>query len=183
MALKNPETFATEKFTGLRAYSCQPERAALACLREEISGMVTCPLNKEAIHTAGFVEDLGHQEILARLANVDWTATMLMTPGLKVAHLSTHKSLIEAARYVTKDNISSKIALIHNTLGAWGMLDPKIAVAALNLMVVKVVCLEGKKLKRLGRRLWSPEMKAIMTGPIPPIPSSIEALMENLMWF
>ena len=41
--------------------------------------------------------NLWHQEILARLANVDWTATMLMTPGLKVAHLSTHKSLIEAA--------------------------------------------------------------------------------------
>ena len=54
---------------------------------KEISGMVTCPLNKEAIHAAGFVEDLGHQEILARLANVNWTATMLMTPGLKVAHI------------------------------------------------------------------------------------------------
>ena len=64
--------------------------------------MVTCPINKAAIHAAGFVDDIGHQEILARLCGVQWTATMLMTPGLRVVHLSTHKSLIEAARYVTR---------------------------------------------------------------------------------
>ena len=108
------------------------EMAAKACLDNEVSGMVTCPLNKEAIHAAGFVEDLGHQEILARLSKVDWTATMLMTPGLKVAHLSTHKSLIDAANYVTRDNLLSKLELIHKTLVGWGLTDPKIAVAALN---------------------------------------------------
>ncbi len=108
------------------------EIAAKACLSEEVSGMVTCPLNKEAIHAAGFVEDLGHQEILARLSKVDWTATILMTPGLKVAHLSTHKSLVEAASYVTQDNLLSKLELIHETLVEWGLSDPKIAVAALN---------------------------------------------------
>ena len=108
------------------------EIAAKACLDHEVSGMVTCPLNKEAIHAAGFVEDLGHQEILARLSKVDWTATMLMTPGLRVAHLSTHKSLIDAANYVTQDNVFSKLELIHKTLVGWGLTDPKIAVAALN---------------------------------------------------
>ena len=75
------------------------EWAARACLADEVAAMVTCPLNKEAIHLAGYVDDLGHQEILARLAGVDWTATMLMTPGLRVAHLSTHKSLIEAFHF------------------------------------------------------------------------------------
>jgi len=108
------------------------EIAAKACLDHEVSGMVTCPLNKEAIHAAGFVEDLGHQEILARLSKMEWTATMLMTPGLKVAHLSTHKSLIEAANYVTQDNVFNKLELIHKTLVGWGLTDPKIAVAALN---------------------------------------------------
>ena len=60
--------------------------------------MVTCPLHKEAIHAAGYIDDIGHQEILARLTGATSTATVLMTPGLKVVHLSTHKSLIEAAR-------------------------------------------------------------------------------------
>ena len=108
------------------------EIAAVACLSGEVAGMVTCPLNKEAIHAAGYVEDLGHQEILARLSDAEWTATMLMTPGLKVAHLSTHKSLIDAARYVTKENICSKLELIRETLVRWGIKEPTIAVAALN---------------------------------------------------
>lgn len=108
------------------------EWAARACLSNEVAAMVTCPLNKEAIHEAGYVNDLGHQEILARLAGTDWTATMLMTPGLRVAHLSTHKSLIEAAKYVTAENVLSKLTLVHQTLGRWGIPEPRIAVAALN---------------------------------------------------
>ncbi|MBT7333066.1 MAG: 4-hydroxythreonine-4-phosphate dehydrogenase PdxA [Gammaproteobacteria bacterium] len=108
------------------------ERAALACLHQEVDAMVTCPLNKEAIHAAGFVGDIGHQEILARLTGTDSTATLLMTPGLRVAHLSTHKSLIEAARYVKQDTVLEKLHLIHKTFSKWGVPYPRIAVAALN---------------------------------------------------
>lgn len=108
------------------------EAAARGCLSEHLSAMVTCPINKEAIHAAGYVDDIGHQEILARLAGVEQTATMLMTPGLKVVHLSTHKSLIEAARFVTAPTIVGKLRLMRQTLTQWGMPDAKIAVAALN---------------------------------------------------
>ena len=108
------------------------ERAALGCMQGEFSAMVTCPLNKEAIHAAGYVDDLGHQEILARLTGAEWTATMLMTPGLKVAHLSTHKSLIKAAQYVTYDTLTEKLNLLDSTVKQWGISAPKIAVAALN---------------------------------------------------
>ena len=55
-----------------------------------------------------------------------------MTPGLKVAHLSTHKSLIEAARYVTRATILEKLNLIHTTVTGWGIRQPRIGVAALN---------------------------------------------------
>jgi 4-phospho-D-threonate 3-dehydrogenase / 4-phospho-D-erythronate 3-dehydrogenase len=108
------------------------ELAARACIDGHVAGMVTCPINKAAIHAAGYVDDIGHQEILARLTGADWTATMLMTPGLKVVHLSTHKSLIEAARYVTRDNVLHKLRLTDRTLTRWGMPGARIAVAALN---------------------------------------------------
>jgi len=108
------------------------EQAAGWCLAGQAAGMVTCPINKAAIHAAGYVQDIGHQEILARLCGVQWTATMLMTPGLKVVHLSTHKSLIEAARYVTRNNVLEKLQLMADTLAGWGMPSPRIAVAALN---------------------------------------------------
>ncbi|MDH3642165.1 MAG: 4-hydroxythreonine-4-phosphate dehydrogenase PdxA [Gammaproteobacteria bacterium] len=108
------------------------ERAARLCMGGEVAGMVTCPINKAAIHAAGFVDDIGHQEILARLTGAGWTATMLMTPGLRVVHLSTHKSLIEAARFVTAENVLSKLQLSNATLTRWGLADARIAVAALN---------------------------------------------------
>lgn len=108
------------------------EAAALACLDGSLAGMVTCPIHKEAIHAAGYVNDIGHQEILGRLTGSAWTATMLMTPGLRVVHLSTHKSLVEAARYVTRDNVVSKLHLTAETLAGWGMPGARIAVAALN---------------------------------------------------
>ena len=106
--------------------------AAGITARGEAAAMVTCPINKEAVHAAGYVDDIGHQEILARLTGAKWTATMLMTPGLRVVHLSTHKSLIEAARFVTKATIVEKLQLTRDTLARWGMTNPRIAVAALN---------------------------------------------------
>lgn len=108
------------------------EAAASDALAGRISAMMTCPIHKEAIHQAGYVDDIGHQEILARVASVDQTATMLMTPGLKVVHLSTHKSLIEAARYVVRANVLAKLRLADASLSAWGLHKPRIAVAALN---------------------------------------------------
>ena len=108
------------------------ELAARYCLEGSVAGMVTCPINKAAIHAAGFVEDLGHQEILARISDAQWTATMLMTPGLRVVHLSTHKSLIEAARFVTRENVLEKLSLAQETLTRWGLPEARVAVAALN---------------------------------------------------
>jgi 4-hydroxythreonine-4-phosphate dehydrogenase len=108
------------------------ERATGWCLDGQLAAMVTCPINKEAIHAAGYVDDIGHQEILARLTGATSTATVLMTPQLKVVHLSTHKSLIEAARFVTCENVLEKLRLTHVTFGAWGLPEPRIAVAALN---------------------------------------------------
>ena len=108
------------------------EAAARDALGGRIAAMMTCPIHKEAIHQAGYVDDIGHQEILGRVANAEQTATMLMTPGLKVIHLSTHKSLIEAARFVVRDNVLAKLKLADASLSAWGLQAPKIAVAALN---------------------------------------------------
>ena len=108
------------------------EWAATRCLQRELAAMVTAPINKEAIHAAGYVNDIGHQEILARLAGVNQTATMLMTPGLRVVHLSTHKSLAKAVEFVTVEQVLGKLHLIHDTLTQWGLVQPRIAVAALN---------------------------------------------------
>jgi len=107
------------------------ESAAQACLAGQVDGMVTAPINKASVNASG-CSDIGHQEMLARIAGVSWTATMLMTPGLRVAHLSTHKSLAQAVAYVTRDTVLGKLRLVQQSLGQWGLTAPRIAVAALN---------------------------------------------------
>lgn len=108
------------------------ETAVNHCLAGDIEGVVTCPINKQAVHAAGYHGDIGHQEILARMTGSGLTATMLMTRGLKVAHLSTHLSLSEAVRYVKKPVLLEKLRLTSESLRLWGYKDPVIAVSALN---------------------------------------------------
>ncbi len=107
------------------------ERAARLAMERRISAMVTCPISKEALHLAG-VREMGHQEILARVGDARDVATMLMTKGLRVVHLSTHKPLAEAVRYVTKENVLARIKLTADSFSKWGMDKTRIAVAGIN---------------------------------------------------
>ena len=144
------------------------ETAARDAMAGRTAAMMTCPINKEAIHAAGHVDDIGHQEILARLAGVDWTATMLMTPGLKVVHLSTHKPLIEAARYVTRANVLSKLRLTHETLTRWGLAAPRVAVAALNPHGGEGGLLGREEIDEIGPAVADARDVGVdATGPIP----------------
>jgi 4-phospho-D-threonate 3-dehydrogenase / 4-phospho-D-erythronate 3-dehydrogenase len=117
---------------GGRAAVAYFEAAIGYCLAGDIEGVVTCPINKEAVRAAGYDGDIGHQEILARMTGSRLTATMLMTTGLKVAHLSTHMSLGEAVRYVRKPVLLEKLRLTAECMSRWGYTEPSIAVAALN---------------------------------------------------
>ena len=107
------------------------ESAAEDVISGKLDALMTCPLNKEAIHAAGY-EDIGHQEIFARLSNSKSTATMLMTTGLRVVHLSTHLSIIEAARSITSEIVLERLRLIRRCFEQWGLSPVRIGVAALN---------------------------------------------------
>lgn len=107
------------------------ESAAEDVLAGKLDALMTCPLNKESIHLSGCV-DIGHQEIFARLTNAKSTATMLMTPGLRVVHLSTHLSIIQAARYISVETVLERLRLIHENFERWGLSHVRIGVAALN---------------------------------------------------
>ena len=107
------------------------EFAAKLCIENEVSAMVTAPINKEAWSMGG-IEDTGHQEVFKRMTKSKYVATMLITGNLRCMHLSTHKPLIEACKYVTKENIIRAIELTNESFTKWGYDKPKIAVAALN---------------------------------------------------
>ena len=114
-----------------RAAHAWVEHAGRLCLAGDIDAMVTAPVNKEAFQLAG-ITDTGHQEVLARLSGAEHVATLLASGNLRCMHLSTHKSLAEACRYVTRANVLRAIELTHTHFVRWGMRNPRIAVAALN---------------------------------------------------
>ena len=108
------------------------EEAARLALAGKIVAMATAPINKEAVHLAGYEQDIGHQEVLARMTGAKVTATMLIAGKLRVAHLSTHKPLRIACEYVRTANIVEKLELTHKCMEDWGIPQPRIAVAGLN---------------------------------------------------
>ena len=108
------------------------EEAARLALAGEIAAIATGPINKEGVHLAGYAQDIGHQEILARMTGASVTATMLIAGTLRVAHLSTHKALHIAVDYVRRENVLEKLELTHRCMEEWGIPKPRIAVAGLN---------------------------------------------------
>lgn len=143
------------------------EHAAHMCLDGEADAMVTAPVNKEAFQLAG-ITDTGHQEVLARLSNAGHVATMLVSGNLRCMHLSTHKSLAEACRYVTRTNVLRAIELTQSHFERWGMAKPRIAVAALNPHASDNGLIGREELDEIAPAIADARVKGIdATGPHP----------------
>ena len=150
-----------------RAAHSWVEHAARMCLAGEVDGMVTAPVNKEAFQLAG-ITDTGHQEVLARLSGATNVKTMLVSGGLRCMHLSTHKSLAEACRYVTRANVLTAIEMTHEHFVRWGFPKPRIAVAALNPHASDNGLIGREELDEIAPAVQEARAKGIeAVGPIP----------------
>ena len=97
----------------------------------ELDAIVTGPINKKAMNMGGYKYS-GHTELLADLTKTKDFAMLLVTGPLKVVHVSTHVSLVEAIRRVTKERVITVIRLANQALEEMGVTHPRIAVAGLN---------------------------------------------------
>jgi 4-hydroxythreonine-4-phosphate dehydrogenase len=97
----------------------------------EIDGIVTAPINKEALAAAG-LPHTGHTEILASLSNTRDYAMLLMGKELLVIHVTTHVSLRRVPDLVTRDRVLRTIRLALQTMQRLGRPRPRIAVCGLN---------------------------------------------------
>lgn len=91
------------------------EEAARRCLRKELKGMVTAPLNKEAVIKTGR-KFMGQTEFLSELAGTQDTAMMLMGADdrdrwLRVALVTTHLPLKDVPAAITKEKVLRAIRL------------------------------------------------------------------------
>ena len=102
-----------------------------AALAKEITSVVTAPLNKEALHLAGY-NYAGHTEIFGEFTHGDRFAMLLWSDKLKAIHVTTHVSLRQACDLCTKEREMDVIHLAWDTLKKVGYENPRIAVAGLN---------------------------------------------------
>jgi 4-hydroxythreonine-4-phosphate dehydrogenase len=107
------------------------ERAIQDALQGDIAVVITAPINKEALNKGGYHYE-GHTEIFAKLTNTKKYAMLLWSEKLSVVHVSTHCSLQDACRKVTKDRVLNVIELAGKFLQQLGVKEPRIAVAGLN---------------------------------------------------
>ena len=97
----------------------------------ETEAVVTAPLNKEAMVLAGY-HYAGHTELLTERTQAQKVSMLLVGPKLRVVHVSTHVSLEEAIRRVTRQRVEEVIELAQRSCQALGIRSPRIAVAGLN---------------------------------------------------
>jgi 4-phospho-D-threonate 3-dehydrogenase / 4-phospho-D-erythronate 3-dehydrogenase len=96
-----------------------------------IGGIVTAPLNKEALNKAGYHYP-GHTEMLAELTGVKGSVMMLAHGNMRVSHVSTHVALQDVPKRLTPERLRYVIDVTNDALRGLGLARPKIAVAALN---------------------------------------------------
>jgi 4-hydroxythreonine-4-phosphate dehydrogenase len=107
------------------------ERGVRLCQSGDIDGIVTAPVNKEALAAAG-VRHSGHTEILAELSSTRDFAMLLMGRDLRVIHVTTHVALRRVPDLVTRDRVERVIRLARDVMNFLGVARPKVAVCGLN---------------------------------------------------
>ncbi|OIP40732.1 4-hydroxythreonine-4-phosphate dehydrogenase PdxA [Candidatus Desantisbacteria bacterium CG2_30_40_21] len=98
----------------------------------KIAGIVTAPINKEAIHKAGF-DYPGHTQLLAELTATTEYAMMFYSCKLKVILATIHVALRDVPEMITAERVLKIIQLADKSLQQdFGIQSPVIAVAGLN---------------------------------------------------
>ncbi len=97
----------------------------------DASATVTGPINKESLNRAG-IQFPGHTEIFAHYTATKNYAMMLADQEFRVIHVSTHVSMLEAIKNITRERVLNVIRLADNALKGMGITHPRIAVNGLN---------------------------------------------------
>ena len=106
-------------------------RSIELAMGDQIDGVVTNPIHKEALHLAGH-EFPGHTEIFAHYSGSKESVMMLAEGHFRVAHVSTHVSLKDAVARCTKERVLRVIELAAQGCRDLGIQDPHVGVAGLN---------------------------------------------------
>jgi 4-hydroxythreonine-4-phosphate dehydrogenase len=114
-------------------YAARSLAVAVQCLKDgQIEGLVTAPIHKNNIQSSDF-HYTGHTPYLKDAFGAKEVVMLMTAENMRVALLSEHVPVAEAASYVTMENIASKLQTLNESLVKdFGIEKPKIAVLGLN---------------------------------------------------
>jgi 4-hydroxythreonine-4-phosphate dehydrogenase len=104
--------------------------AGQMCLAGTIDAMVSAPLNKEAMHEAGYPYE-GQTEILGELTE-SRPAMVMVVDKMRLMLFTNHMALRAVCDHVTKERILDRVVLAHAALQDMGIANPRIAISGLN---------------------------------------------------
>lgn len=114
------------------------EVATAAAMDQQVDGIVTGPINKEAIWATGS-KHLGHTEMLGELTGVTKQDTMFVVRNsqneghhLRIFFATRHMALRDAIDSITVENQLASIKRAHRALQVFGVEEPRFATAAIN---------------------------------------------------
>ncbi len=125
-----PEPGRPSAETGRAAYRWLEAAAGLA-LEKRVDAVVTGPVSKETLRSAGFRHP-GQTEFLADLCGVPDFAMLLVGGPLAVLPVTRHVALRSVADVLRTEEIVRAIGHAHDFARRIGRQEPRIAVAALN---------------------------------------------------
>lgn len=146
------------------------ETAIELAVSRNVDAIVTAPLNKEAMRLAGFEFD-GHTELLAKRTGTENVCMLLAGERLRVAHVTGHRSLREAAVCPSRERIQAVIELTCDAMLRLGLRIPRIAVAGLNPHAGEQGLFGWEEVEVIGplvAELGKATSDAQITGPYPP---------------
>jgi 4-hydroxythreonine-4-phosphate dehydrogenase len=108
------------------------QRAVRLALAHQVDAVVTGPIEKHALHAAGFPFP-GQTEWLGHLAGDVDVAMMLAAGAFRVVLVTTHVALRDVPALLTADRVIRAGRLTHAALVEWfGIQSPRIVLCALN---------------------------------------------------
>jgi 4-hydroxythreonine-4-phosphate dehydrogenase len=107
------------------------EKAIKLAMDGDVDAIATAPINKEAMHKAGY-KFHGHTEILAKRTKTKNYAMMFVSDPFWVMLVTTHLPINKVSKAVTKKRVLQTIKLANEFLYSVRGKKPKIGVAGLN---------------------------------------------------
>lgn len=144
------------------------EAAGRDALAGKVAGLVTAPINKQAILPT-LPDFIGHTEYLAELAGADDFGMLLVVDELRVLHVTTHMSVREAVDALTPELILKTIRLAARSLPRLGLAGGTLGVTALNPHAGEGGRFGREEIEVIGPAVEAARAEGIqLEGPLPP---------------